>query len=304
MGGGGEPRASHLSSQNRRLMRFAEANVAYGDPAFAGEMDGLDMLGNMANHDPDWHNTFGDWSDGLMNAFTAVNGPSSGVATVSPKDLFQDSSSTMPPSATFTNLTTPGSSFLTTPDDAYDTSPLFDSGIGNSSDNFFPLFNDADDFTEEQKPAAAAPLMERSSSGKQVVVHPGGSHEELVALATAVAYPVRPTMRNRATSIVPSSNATISPRMSSVAGINKRKKELKPIIADENDHDAMKRAKNTAAARKSRTKKLLAFQEYESRAIEAEEQLDAVTEEKNELLAKVERLEARLRAMEAQQNNA
>ena len=50
----------------------------------------------------------------------------------------------------------------------------------------------------------------------------------------------------------------IRDRPSTVAGVNARKRDkpLPPIVVNENDTIALKRARNTAAARKSRAKKV------------------------------------------------
>ncbi|KAI7047236.1 hypothetical protein KC352_g46084, partial [Hortaea werneckii] len=93
-------------------------------------------------------------------------------ATVSPKDVFNNDS--VPPSTSFTNLTTPGSTYLETPEEDFQTSPLFSDNLGygggNQNDNWFPLFPDTD-------ATPAPPTMERTtsaSSAAQVMVHPGG----------------------------------------------------------------------------------------------------------------------------------
>ena len=76
---------------------------------------------------------------------------SESIQTVSPKDIMVDSA---PPSTTFTNLTTPGTSYVDSPyclDVSADTSPLFDSDNLASECNTWPsLFND--DFTDVSAP--------------------------------------------------------------------------------------------------------------------------------------------------------
>jgi hypothetical protein len=159
-------------------------------------------------------------------AFTGA--PAVSGATISPKDLFQDS---MPPSTTFTNLSTPGSTFLETPADEYQTSPLFTDSL--ESLNYPSLF-------PEENIEHAPIKMERVPSN-QIVVHPGGesTHKR---------------------SSLPSSSPMISTpiRHSTVAGVQSRKRDkpLPPIMVDQCDPIALKRARNTAAARKSRAKKV------------------------------------------------
>lgn len=193
--------------------------------------------------------------------FTAVNGASNGV-TVSPRDVFNNDS--FPPSTSFTNLTTPGSTLLETPDEEYQTSPMFGDNIGFDSQNandWFPLFPDESPGTNP----ASAPYMARTtsaSSANQIVVHPGGEGNR---------------KRSSTTAASPSLGA-FSPviKHSNVAGVNARKRDkpLPPIVVDESDQVALKRARNTAAARKSRAKKVMERDDMETKiaALEAEVQ--------------------------------
>ncbi|KAK3696565.1 General control protein [Vermiconidia calcicola] len=209
---------------------LSEINVAYegtfGDLSSAGDAGLFGMSDNT-----DFHQLMAS-TDG----FTPINDG----RTVSPKDLFNNES--FPPSSSFTNLTTPGSTLLETPDEDYQTSPLFNDNLGIDSqgaDNWFSLFPD-------DNGATPAPFMARTtsaSSANQIVVHPGGEGN-----------------RKRSSTQLSPSPATFSPvvKHSSVAGVNARKRDkpLPPIVVDENDQTALKRARNTAAARKSRAKKL------------------------------------------------
>ena len=191
--------------------------------AFDGTFDDLAMGGDVGIF------TNGSFDFELMapsgDAFPAVTG---GGATISPKDLIYHS---MPPSTTFTNLSTPGSTFLETPAEDYQTSPLF----SDAMDSFtYPSL-----FTEDTDTPAPV-KMERLSSSSQVVVHPGGEPN-----------------RKRSSTIA-SSPLINGTRHSSVAGVNARKRDkpLPPILVDQDDPVALKRARNTAAARKSRAKKV------------------------------------------------
>jgi len=204
--------------------------------AFDGTFDDLAMGGDVSIF------TNGSFDFELLapaepdHRFTAVNSFGTGV-TVSPKDLLQDS---MPPSTTFTNLSTPGSTFLETPADEYQTSPLFSDGVDSFS-SFPSLFPDEHDTTSAVAPASIK--MERQTSSTQVMVHPGG--ESL-------------NPRKRSSTIAASPVMSPMIRHSSVAGVaaRKRDKPLPPIMVDQDDPVALKRARNTAAARKSRAKKV------------------------------------------------
>jgi hypothetical protein len=170
--------------------------------------------------------------------------------TISPKDLLNDS---VPSSSSFTNLTTPGSTLLDTPDD-FQTSPLFDNMSNDAS--WFSLFPDANN-----DDVSVAPKMERTSSST-IVVHPGGEGNTRKRSSTFQTLP--PT---------PFSPAT---RMSDVAGVaaRKRDKPLPPIVVDESDPVALKRARNTAAARKSRAKKVQERDTLENQIAALQAQVD------------------------------
>ena len=236
MGGGNlTPSPAALASP---LIMSSEINVAYqgtfGDLGAAGDA----LFGNM-NDDFDYSHLMG-----ATEGFTAINtdGKTQGT-TVSPKDLFNNDS--IPPSASFTNLTTPGSTLIETPDEDYQTSPLFNDSFGvdgHAADNWFSLFPDDNGPINH----SAAPPMSRTasaSSTNQIIVHPGGEGNR------------------KRSSTATMSPATFSPatKHSTVAGVNARKRDkpLPPIVVDETDAVALKRARNTAAARKSRAKKVM-----------------------------------------------
>ncbi|KAF2767973.1 hypothetical protein EJ03DRAFT_328704 [Teratosphaeria nubilosa] len=212
----------------------AEPNVAYHSTF--GE---LSSTGDGGLFGMDEHFDFGAFGADNTSEFTAVNsalGP-----TVSPKDIFNIDS--VPPSTSLTNLTTPGSTYLDTPDDSFETSPMYESL--DTSKTWPSLFPEED--------VSFAPSMARTtsaSSASQIVVHPGGESLQ------------------RKRSSATNSPAIFSPAVkhSSVAGINARKRDkpLPPILVDENDPVALKRARNTAAARKSRAKKVLERDDLEA----------------------------------------
>lgn len=229
MGGGGTSR-SPLSTSTSSLTSSSGINVAY-DGTFADL--GASADGGMFDVNDDF-----DFSQFADPGFTAINdGGVAGGVTVSPRDVFNTDS--VPPSTSFTNLTTPGSTFLETPDEDYQTSPLFNDNLDahDTDKQWFTLF--------PEEPAPAAPGMVRttsSSSAAQIMVHPGGEANWKRSSTHASPMPFSPAVRH-----------------SSVAGVNptrKRDKPLPPIMVDENDTVALKRARNTAAARKSRAKKV------------------------------------------------
>jgi len=164
------------------------------------------------------------------------------MGTVSPQDLLvRDTFASAPNSTAFTNLTSP-STYNESPEynDNFDVSPF----VGNhddstvSGDPWFPLFPQ-DEQEQDQAQIEQSPLL---------------PEEEL-----EVTEHLKSTRRRSATATSPGTH-------SSVAGVNsqKRNKPLPPIIIeDPTDTVAMKRARNTLAARKSRQRKMQKFEELE-----------------------------------------
>ena len=177
------------------------------------------------------------------------------AGTVSPKDLMMDNSA--PPSTSFTDLSTP--SFESPGYFSQNTSPMFPAELELSAghegwdslfpptDESFPAIYDADSLDiatttlSESKQAnpPASPMIRKLSS-------PGQS----------------PAPRGVT-------------KHSSVSGVNARqRKPLPPIKYDMEDPVAMKRARNTEAARKSRARKLKRQDGMESRIAELEKKLE------------------------------
>lgn len=169
--------------------------------------------------------------------------------TVSPKDIMVDSA---PPSTTFTNLTTPGTSYIDSPyhlDVSADTSPLFDSdNLASESNNWPSLFND--DFTDVSAP-----------------VHPR-------------VMDVAPNFSGNNSSPGQSSSSRGGPnhgRHSSSSGVSSRRRDKPlPVITVDDPHDivAVKRARNTLAARKSRQKRLEQSEQLMKQVEELEVQVE------------------------------
>ncbi|KAF2153097.1 hypothetical protein K461DRAFT_267738 [Myriangium duriaei CBS 260.36] len=226
--------------QLRRVLTWpTEINVAYdGTSADLGSDD----IQNLS-----WEDLCSSTESLLpVGNFTAIN--DSAMGTISPKDLLMDNSGSVPPSAAFTNLTTPSSVYLGTPDDSFEVSPMFDSL--DAPETWPSLF-------DHEEPAAinGAEMTRTTSGSSQIVVHPGGMSRKR---SSTTASPMTPNLK-----------------MSSVAGISKREsKVLAPIVVDMNDAVAVKRARNTAAARKSRDKKFKESAADKLRIAELEEQVE------------------------------
>jgi hypothetical protein len=171
---------------------------------------------------------------------------STNMDTVSPQDLLRDPFASAPNSTAFTNLTSP-STYNESPEynDNFDVSPF----IGNngdldqalSGDPWYPLFPQEDQ--DQSNNADQSPLL---------------PEEEL-----EVSEHLRSSRRRSGPASSPPSGAH-----SSVSGVasRKRDKPLPPIIVEDlNDTVAMKRARNTLAARKSRQRKMQRFDELEDK---------------------------------------
>lgn len=256
MGGGGISSSSVSSSRISSLTSPLEVNVAYsgtfGDLSAAGNPNGF-MNDNFSFES---FMSEDGAADGMQAPdFTAINGSHATGTTVSPQELFNDS---IPPSTSFTNLTTPGSTYLETPLDDFETSPLFNDNLdaaNASSGEWYSLFPDAEQ-------TAGAPLMMRnssSSSGNKVVVHPGGEPNHRKRSSTATSPTFSPAVKH-----------------SAVAGVSARRRDkpLPPIMVDEHDTVAMKRARNTAAARKSRAKKVAERDDLEAEIADLKAQVE------------------------------
>ena len=176
--------------------------------------------------------------------FEAINHQTPGNAsvdpqTISPKDLVADYTSA-PPSGAFTDLTTPGTSTFESPymANSNETSPLFiEDNFGEDPDQWPSLFE------PQEEPISASTVKKSSVSPVQ---EPG---------ATAA-----PKMsRNGSSPGQTSSRSSQQGRHSSASGVAPRRRD-KPLpaitVEDPNDTVAVKRARNTLAARKSREKRV------------------------------------------------
>jgi hypothetical protein len=194
---------------------------------------------------------------GLMAVKNSVAGAPSG--TISPKDLFMDASA--PPSTSFTDLSTP--SFESPGYFSQDTSPMFptDLELGPGSEEWGPLFPAQDDFSTAFDSAALDVALALS----QPETKP----------AKDVSVPPSPAVRNSASPAPSPAPSKSGVKHSTVAGVNARqRKPLPPIKVDSSDPVALKRARNTEAARKSRARKLERQDEMERRIRELEKSLE------------------------------
>lgn len=204
---------------------------------------------------------FTGFEGGASTAYSSPGAPSifdlpmgsNAAGTISPQDLLiHEPFMSAPNSTAFTALTSP--SPYESPDfDVYDVSPHFSTTDFDSGPNtWFSLF--PDQVPAPQQPSTAA-----------VQDSPAQASDEVEPDASPA-----PTRRK-------SGGSPGAGRHSSVAGVNSRRRDkpLPPIVVeDPSDTVAMKRARNTLAARKSRERKAIRFDELEERIRKLEAERD------------------------------
>ncbi|KAH6614993.1 hypothetical protein C7974DRAFT_436940 [Boeremia exigua] len=208
----------------------------------------------------------GGFSLEQVSAFTAINDPSvasGSTRTVSPKDIFADAFGSAPPSAAFTNLTSPdidASPFL---NESFETSPMFQGEpLMNNSNDWFSLFPEEENKLHEvaqYAPAVQFP-MERTISSQSMERSGSSSIGSPIVLDSS-------SFRRK-------SSVTNSPATNGISKSRRRKGALPPIAVDPGDKVALKRARNTLAARESRQRKFDHVSELENRNAELEAEIE------------------------------
>lgn len=220
------------------------------------------------SHDPDALSNFEDFTaleaGASGTAFSSpaipaydlhsVSSSTTNIGTVSPQDLLIREPFSAPNSTAFTNLTSP-SIYNESPDyHDFDVSPDFgstDFGSG-SNDPWFPLFPQETTIKEQVLALDNSPQLS----------------EDLEMVET------NSQPRRKSANSPPSGGHG---RHSSVSGVNSRRRD-KPlpaiIVDDPGDTTAMKRARNTLAARKSRERKAQRFDDLEDKIAKLEAERD------------------------------
>jgi hypothetical protein len=192
------------------------------------------------------YTAFGGGVDMSRSASSSTN-----MGTISPSELLMSA----PGSAVFTNLTSPS---IYTPDElGTSVSPNFQNAdweLGDdNSQNWPSLFpeNDilAQSFIADQSPAVVGAELDATATGQE---------------------------RRKSSNVSPKG----SNRHSVHSGVSARKRDkpLPPIIVgDPNDTVALKRARNTLAARKSRQRKAQKMEEYEATIDEKDAEIERLT---------------------------
>ena len=186
-------------------------------------------------------------------AMSRTTSQSTNLETISPQELsLRDPVFSAPSSTAFPNLTSP-SSFEDSP--FMDDSPMFHGDALPQQDDWFSLF-----------PSTVAPTTEEPAP-QTLEASPYLHVEQLDTTEEQITFQeqreVSQQINHRRTS-----SGSPGGRASQSAGVSasrRRNQPLPPIIVeDKNDTVAMKRARNTLAARKSRQKKMEKFEELEA----------------------------------------
>jgi general control protein GCN4 len=131
------------------------------------------------------------------------------------------------------------------PSEGYDTSPLFSADDIVGGDNWYSLFPETKQDSEDSSAAASASLHQAIGD----IVKQCDSRETSTSPETSPKFTGSTRMQKR----------------SSTSGVRKRQQPLPPIVVeDPSDIVALKRARNTLAARKSRAKKAEKMDEMEA----------------------------------------
>ncbi|KAF2833217.1 hypothetical protein CC86DRAFT_365171 [Ophiobolus disseminans] len=199
-----------------------------------------------------------------VSAFTAINDHSAAAGsarTVSPKDIFADAFGSAPPSTAFTNLTSPDindSPF----NDSFDCSPMFQNEPTMANSDWFSLFPEEETKAAEPNYGSVAislPL-ERTISSQSMERSGSSSSGSPVVLDGS-------SFRRK-------SSVTNSPATNGISKSRRRKGPLPAIAVDPSDKIALKRARNTLAARESRQRKFDHVAELEKRNADLQAELD------------------------------
>lgn len=176
--------------------------------------------------------------------------------TISPQELLMNP----PASAATTHLTSP-LSFFDSPSESYDTSPLFAPDDVSAGNDWYSLFPEANPDTEDSSVSPPLPTRSQDDSPTQ-----GSSYSDDDTFDPQDSPSTSPIFR---------SSSSGPQRRSMTSGVRKNRGPLPPIVVeDPSDTVAMKRARNTLAARKSRAKKLERMEEMEVEILKLKEQVE------------------------------
>lgn len=208
---------------------------------------------NMKDEDlADWLQVnAGDGSEFSSPSFPHIHDPSINLNTVSPQDIFS-----------FNSVATPMSSLMSPfldDDSSYEVSPLFPTDDVAAPGDWPSLFPDASPLGEPNMDADIEAILGQASE----------DHSNLDSSVSPSASPALRSIGAGATS------ANVRKGSITGAGVRKRSTPLPPIVVeDPSDHIAVKRARNTLAARKSREKKVKKMEEMEAQIEDLKAQVE------------------------------
>ncbi|RPB03168.1 hypothetical protein L873DRAFT_1732155, partial [Choiromyces venosus 120613-1] len=217
---------------------------------------------NLKTFDPeaDFEEWFSADYSGLQSDYSPLTGvhdtssPSIGP-TISPRELLMN-----PPTSTATtNLASPLSLF-DSPSESYDTSPLYNGDDVSSDGQWYSLFPETNPDPED----SVSPPMPNIPQTDALIGDQSGrlDEEHLEGLDSPNTSP-----RYRSQSVS-------TQRRSATSGVRKRAPLPPIVVEDPSDTVAMKRARNTLAARKSRAKKLERMEEMEAQIEELKAEVE------------------------------
>ncbi|KAI1323927.1 hypothetical protein F5Y16DRAFT_424595 [Xylariaceae sp. FL0255] len=219
----------------------------------------------------------------------SVSSASSSVhlGTISPSQLVlgdHELYQSAPDSNALTNLTTPSDTFGSPDFDAFHGSPNFGDMEASELWQSAPLF-----------PQENSYLNQSSALKTQAPAQDNGQVDGEAELLSD-------SRRKSSTS-----PTTTKPRHSSTSGVSSRRRD-KPlpaiVVDDPNDSVAMKRARNTLAARKSRERKAMVLEEKTDKIVELEELLAASKNREDQKDRQILQLQQEMAAYKAMFNNA
>lgn len=204
----------------------------------------------------DWLQIAGVGSEFSSPAFTHIHDPTVNLGTVSPQDIFASLPGSTPMSATFM------SPFLDD-DSSFEGTPIFGADGISGTEEWPSLFPDENPGVKVHESPFEAPMDDFEIDK---ILSAADDHLNQAA-ATSVSPSASPS----------AGRGSISGRKSSLtgAGVRKRVAPLPPIVVEDiNDTVAVKRARNTLAARKSREKKVKKMEEMEIQIEELKQQVE------------------------------
>jgi hypothetical protein len=252
---------------------FHSASLAHTHPP---DSDFVDLFGlPSAGHYASMGSPFDLNQHSLGYEAEGAFSPLAPSGTVSPTEIMFDNS--VPPSAAFTDLSTPS----------------FDSP-GTFSQNPSPLIGFTDqDVPDDLARASLFPPDGSAMNSFDAEFGFAGLAEPKKEEFQKPALPQSPAPKPVAAKASPIS-ATGTTKHSTVSGITRARKELSPVEYNADDPIAAKRARNTEAARKSRARKLQRLAAADTEINDLKEQLAA----KDQI---IEKLKAQLKAQQSYQ---